>query len=66
MATGFRVKKYVDKIFDNTGLLIKDKNENESYIAFYSGNILDTSKKMKLVVEYTDKKESKVPVKEPG
>ena len=46
------LKKYADNTNLNTGILIKAKNENDNYIAFYSGNMLATNKKPKLVVTY--------------
>jgi hypothetical protein len=46
------VKKCADNTISNTGLLIKDKNESNNYIAFYNGNIPATNKKVKLTIEY--------------
>lgn len=46
------VKNCANGSISNTGLFIKAKVENNNYIAFYSGNMAATNKKIKLTVEY--------------
>jgi len=48
------VKKYTDNTFANTGFFIKSKGEVDDYIAFYSGKMAATNKKMKLEVTYAE------------
>jgi len=46
------VQKYLDGAWTNTGIFIKAKDEKDNYIAFYSGRIAATNKKMKLTITY--------------
>ncbi|AKB38712.1 hypothetical protein MSSAC_4122 [Methanosarcina siciliae C2J] len=49
------VKKYVSEEYDNTGFLIKARNESNNYIAFYSSEWKNKAQRPKLTIEYTDK-----------
>lgn len=46
------VQQYATGVYPNTGFMLRAKDENNNYIAFYSGNIQMTNKKLTLVVTY--------------
>jgi len=45
------VKEYVSGEYENTGFLIKTRNENADYVAFYSSDIEDKDKRPMLNIE---------------
>lgn len=47
------VQEYVSGKYENTGFLIKAREEDENYIAFYSSNWKNKDQKPKLTIEYT-------------
>jgi len=46
------VKEYVNGKYENTGFLLKARNENGNYIAFYSADCGNTSQVLKLNLVY--------------
>lgn len=46
------VKEYVSGKYENTGFLIKARDEDENYIAFYSSDWQERNEQLKLVIEY--------------
>lgn len=47
------VQAYVSGTYTNTGFLLKASSESDNYIAFYSNDYTDTTKRPKLVISYT-------------
>ncbi|HWQ48773.1 MAG TPA: disaggregatase related repeat-containing protein, partial [Methanosarcina sp.] len=47
------VQEYISEKYENTGFLIKAREEDENYIAFYSSNWQNENQKPKLTIEYT-------------
>lgn len=47
------VQEYISGKYENTGFLIKAREEDENYIAFYSSNWQNENQKPKLTIEYT-------------
>ena len=47
------VQEYVSEKYENTGFLIKAREENKNYIAFYSSNWQNKNQRPKLTVKYT-------------
>lgn len=47
------VREYTSGKYENTGFLIKDREENKNYIAFYSSNWQNKNQRPKLTIEYT-------------
>jgi uncharacterized membrane protein len=45
------VKEFISGKYENTGILIKAKTENDNYIAFYSSNYGEDDKKPVLTIE---------------
>ena len=47
------MQEYVSGKYENTGFLIKAREEDENYIAFYSSNWQNKNQRPKLTIEYT-------------
>ena len=47
------VQEYISGKYKNTGFLIKAREEDENYIAFYSTNWQNKNQRPKLTIEYT-------------
>jgi len=47
------VQEYINGKYENTGFLIKAREEDENYIAFYSSNWQNKNQRPKLTIEYT-------------
>ncbi|MGB9940001.1 disaggregatase related repeat-containing protein [Methanosarcina sp.] len=47
------IQEYISGKYENTGFLIKAREENENYIAFYSSNWQNKNQRPKLTIEYT-------------
>jgi len=47
------MQEYISGKYENTGFLIKAREENENYIAFYSSNWQNKNQRPKLTIEYT-------------
>ena len=47
------VQEYVSGKYENTGFLIKAREEDNNYIAFYSSNWQNKNQRPKLAIEYT-------------
>jgi uncharacterized membrane protein len=50
------VKGYVSRKYENTGFLIKARNESNNYVAFYSSDWNDESQQPKLNIMYSQNK----------
>ena len=46
------VQEYVSGKYENTGFLIKAREEDENYIAFYSSNWQNKNQRPRLTIEY--------------
>ena len=47
------IQEYVSGKYENTGFLIKAREEDKNYIAFYSSNWQNKNQRPKLTIEYT-------------
>lgn len=52
----YLIKRYVSRKYENTGFLIKARNESNNYVAFYSCNWGDENQKPKLNIMYSQNK----------